>query len=177
MKKLLAITALASLCAMAGSQAAEKGTVSFDGMVTGSTCDVTVNDGTADGTVTLPTVTAADLNQSKTAGKTTFNFTFTHCAGSFAHVRPYFETGSTVDSTNYYLKNAGGDATGVELVLKTPGGNQIQPGTDTQAGGVAWSSGSVTSGDFSVEYITNDLIGPATGGTVKSSVIYHLDYY
>lgn len=177
MKKVMALTLL-GLCTLSAANAAEQGTISYVGEVTGGTCDVKVNGGTENGTVTLPTVTASDLNDQKEAGKTTFNFTFTHCAGTLKYVQPYFDAGSTVDTSSYYLKNVGGSATGVQLVLRTPGGSQIKPGTATQAGGTAWKSGAdVTSGDYSVAYITNATIGPAVGGTVASSIIYHLEYY
>jgi major type 1 subunit fimbrin (pilin) len=122
-------------------------------------------------------VTADELNENKTAGTTKFHFNLTNCdmlANKLVQV--YFDTGSSVDTGSYYLKNTSGSATGVELVLKTPGGNQIKPGTDTQAGGTTVKTGDYTTGDFSVAYITNSTLGAATGGTVKSFVTYHLDY-
>ncbi|MGL4726476.1 MAG: fimbrial protein [Scandinavium sp.] len=178
MKKLLTASMLILSAHAANALAVENGTISYEGLVTGGTCDVTVNGGTADGTVTLVTVTADDLNAKKEAGKTPFHFVFSHCAGTLKYVRPYFETGSTVDSSNAYLKNVGGTATGVDFILRSPDGNQIKPGTATQGSGFQWTSGAdLTSDDYTVSYITDSTIGPAIAGTVDSSVIYHLEYY
>ncbi|MGL4726475.1 MAG: fimbrial protein [Scandinavium sp.] len=175
MNKLITASVLFCCVYSATILASSQGTISYIGDITGGTCDVTVNGESADATVTLVTVTADDLNEKKETGKTPFHFVFSHCAGTLKYVQPYFETGSTVDTANYYLKNVGGTATGVELILRTPGGNQIKPGTDAQAGGTKWQFGTdVTSSSYSVSYITN---GSAVAGTVSSSVVYHLDYY
>jgi major type 1 subunit fimbrin (pilin) len=177
MKSFIFISTLYAVLFSLNAEASQNATISYTGEFLSGTCDVGVNDGGADGTVTLPTVTADELNEKKIAGTTQFHFNLKNCdmlANKMVQV--YFEGGSTVDTANYYLKNASGSAKGVELVLKTPGGNQIKPGTDTQAGGQNVLSGNYTTGNFSVSYITNSALGAATGGTVKSFVTYHLEY-
>ncbi|SNY58560.1 fimbrial protein [Enterobacter sp. CC120223-11] len=154
---------------------AQNATLTLQGEFFSGTCDVALNGAQADGTVTLPKVSTDELNQLKITGETTFYFTLTNCASASNNwVIFYFEGGNTVDTTNYYVKNSDGSATGVELILKTPGGNQIKPGTDTQAGENKFADS--RSGNFSVSYVTDNNIGPATPGTVISHITYHLEY-
>lgn len=177
MKKMV-VMILLGFAQLPAAQAGSQGTISYTGNITGGTCDVTVNGDTPDATISLPSVPVNELNDQKEAGKTTFHFVFSRCAGTLKYVQPYFEAGTTVDTSNYYLKNVGGTATGVELILRSAGGAHIKPGTDTQAGGTAWAYGTdVTSNDYSVAYITDATIGPATAGTVTTTVVYHLEYY
>ncbi|SNY80310.1 fimbrial protein [Enterobacter sp. CC120223-11] len=177
MKTLFFVSTLSAALFSLNVSANQNVTLSLEGEFLSGTCDVGINDGAADATVTLPVVEVQELNRKKIAGTTPFHFTYTNCSWpSTKTVQVYFEGGSSVDTSTYYLKNTGGSATGVELVLNTPGGNDIHPGTDTQAGGDSFPSGSYTSGDFKVSYITTDTLGAATPGSVTSYVVYHLDY-
>lgn len=77
------------LCAMVSSAlvygpafAAETGTISFSGLITGSTCNVDVGGPGADATVVLPTVSADTLDApTKTNGKTRFTLNLSGCTG------------------------------------------------------------------------------------------------
>ncbi|HAV1831838.1 TPA: type 1 fimbrial protein [Enterobacter hormaechei subsp. steigerwaltii] len=160
------------------SHAAENGTVSFSGQLTGSTCDASVEGQGPDATIVLPTETADEVNTKGEAGKTPFTITLSNCQGSYGTARAYFEGGSTV-STNYTLLNTGGTASGVHLILRTAADTFIKPGIDASMQNGQFydiSSGSATM-NYNISYISNaNTGGPATGGTVKSSVTYSIEY-
>ncbi|WP_447883474.1 fimbrial protein, partial [Serratia fonticola] len=104
---------VASLIAAFGSvgmaQAASTGTITFNGELTATTCDVVVDGQAADATVTLPTVGTNQLNAAtKRAGDTGFVMALNNCAGTLQTAAAYFEAGSSVDLTTGRLKNLNG---------------------------------------------------------------------
>lgn len=157
------------------SAQASDGTITFSGAVTGSTCTVKLNGGTASGTVTLPTVSTAALDAAgKTAGATAFTLDISGCAfsGSDAAVTAYFEAGANVDATTGRLNNTLG-AGNVQLQLFV-GGNyasKIAAGQFGQNIATPVSSGQLK---YGVEYYANG--AAVTAGTVGSTVTYSLVY-
>lgn len=179
MNKLVIVSAiLAAFVGMNTAQAASTGTITFNGELTASTCDVVVDGQTANATVTLPTVgtnqlTAANMK----AGKTGFSMALNNCSGTLKTASTFFEAGPTVDLVTGHLKNATGTASLVDLELldgsnnfaaiKAGSGSQI---TSTSYVNVATSSATLP---YAVQY---NALGASTAGTVKSSIVYSVQY-
>ncbi|WIM54740.1 fimbrial protein [Pantoea anthophila] len=83
MKKIAFLTA-SVVSALLASQAfaVSNNTITFQGLVTGETCTVTVNGNTAKPLVLLPTISTSALSNGNVAGKTTFDIGVTGCTGS-----------------------------------------------------------------------------------------------
>ncbi|VTM93058.1 major fimbrial protein StkA [Raoultella planticola] len=82
MKKTLMSTSLIAALAISAFSvnAASTGTITFNGELTDSTCNVDVNGQGADATVVLPTVSVNQLTASgETTGRTSFNMNLANC--------------------------------------------------------------------------------------------------
>ncbi|RDL12902.1 fimbrial protein, partial [Serratia fonticola] len=84
MKKLAIVTSLvAAFGSVSMAQAASTGTITFNGELTATTCDVIVEGQAADATVKLPTIGTNQLNAAtKTAGETGFVMALNNCSGT-----------------------------------------------------------------------------------------------
>lgn len=178
----LLVTALLPFFALNSAQASE-GTITFNGLVTASTCTVSVDGQNGDATITLPTVDATTLaNASETAGRTGFSIALSECTMSTSpentQVSTYFEMGPTVDSATGRL-NSSGHANNVQLQILEDDGTPINIGNKSQAVGnkyqtVVGGSGSGTATlNYGVEYYAT---GQSTPGTVISQVVYSMQY-
>lgn len=185
MKKSFISTSLFAILS-AGSitaQAASTGTITFNGELTDTTCEVDINGQGSDATVVLPTVGVNQLTASgETTGRTSFNMNISNCVigteGGHSKVSAFFQPGNTVDLSTGRLKNVGGSATNVDLRLLDASnsyapinvGNTDQVNSmayvDIQADGTAFLP-------YAVEYYAN---AQTTPGTVTSSVVYNLQY-
>jgi major type 1 subunit fimbrin (pilin) len=180
MKKLvIAASVVAALTSVSAVQAASTGTITFDGLLTATTCDVSVADQGADATVVLPTIGTNQLTAAtQTAGRTGFNMALTNCAGTLHTASAFFEAGTTVDVATGRLHNVGGTASNVELQLRDASNAAhavIQVGNTNQVNNTTYvdvSTGSATL-PYAVEYYATDA---TTAGTVKSSVVYSIQY-
>ncbi|HDC4524625.1 fimbrial protein (plasmid) [Enterobacter kobei] len=180
MKKIVLITAIASILGTAGmAQAASNGTITFNGELTANTCDVAIDGQSADATVVLPTVGTNQLDTAaKTAGETGFMIGLNGCAGVLNTASAFFEPGASVDSVTGRLKNMNGTATNVSLQLvdaSSPSKTVIQAGSQNQVTATTYkdvSSGSVSL-PYNVRYYAE---GPASAGTVVSNVVYSIQY-
>ncbi|HBM3280052.1 TPA: type 1 fimbrial protein [Klebsiella oxytoca] len=176
---LYAVLSAATLSA----QAASTGTITFNGELTDTTCEVDINGQGSDATVVLPTVSSSQLTApGDTAGLTSFNMNVSGCIigtqGGHSKVAAFFQPGNTVDLSTGRLKNVGGSATNVDLRLVDASryyipinvGNTDQVNdmayVDVQADGTALVP-------YAVEYFS---LGYTTSGTVSSSVVYNLQY-
>jgi len=178
MNKLILASAIAALSAPA---LAVDGTITFNGLVTDQTCEITTPAGN-DFTVTLPTVSATTLNAAaQTAGRTPFSINLSNCS-SDGKVATYFEPGPTVDFDTGRLvnqANAADAATNVQIQLL--GENSLFiPVQAAGAGGAQDNSQwvDVTAGgaadlNYYAEYYAT---GAATAGTVNSSIQYTIIY-
>ncbi|TBM28334.1 fimbrial protein [Hafnia paralvei] len=178
---LLAVLGMGSLSA----QAASTGTITFNGELTDTTCDVDVNGQGADATVTLPTVSINQLTApGNTTGRTSFNMNLSKCVvgteGGHSKVSAFFQPGSTVDLSTGRLKNtATTGATLVDLQLLDASGNYapINVGNTDQVNDMAYVDIDQATGSallpYAVEYYAN---GQTTPGVVTSSVVYNLQY-
>lgn len=172
----LAICTFAFTSALA--HAASSGTISFTGSVNTETCAAAVNNGSADGTVSLPAVPTSALSAAgKTAGATTFTISLTGCDAANTKTRAYFGAGGSVNSAGR-LNNANVGAANVEVQLLDVDDNssvivvgdyasQSTSGTTVDA-----SSGTGTLNYAARYYAT----GAATAGAVATSVTYSIIY-
>ncbi|HFI5640949.1 TPA: fimbrial protein [Raoultella planticola] len=167
----------------ASSFAASTGTITFNGELTDTTCNVDVNGQGSDATVTLPTVSISELTTDKqVTGRTSFNMNLTDCVigttNGKSKVSAFFQPGSTVDLSTGRLNNVGGSATNVQLQLLDATGsfNVINVGNTDQVSSTEYvdiaSDGTATL-PYAVEYYA---LGQTTAGTVTSSVVYNLQY-
>ncbi|BDO04517.1 fimbrial protein [Klebsiella quasipneumoniae subsp. quasipneumoniae] len=183
-KSLLSSSLVAALAISAFSvNAATTGTITFNGELTDSTCDVDINGQGADATVKLPTVSVNDLAVSgDTTGRTAFNLNLSNCVvgtqGGHSKVAAYFQPGTTVDLSTGRLRNVSGTATNVDLELLDATGSYatIKAGNTDQVSNTSYvdiqADGSAVL-PYAVQYYAN---AQTTPGTVVSSVVYNLQY-
>lgn len=119
-----ALSALAMVItsAFTASAFAVDGTITINGQITDTTCTISVDGGSNDATVTLPTVSSTTLGAAgATAGATPFTISLSNCSGtSLNTASTYFEPGAYVDSTTGRLNidSAAADAaTNVQVQL------------------------------------------------------------
>lgn len=185
MKKTFLSAALLAVCGLAVTPAfASDGTITINGQVTAATCTISVNGGSNNGTVTLPTVQAAALNGAAgtTAAFTSFTIALSGCAANGAtqtKVAPYFEPGPNVDTATGYLKPTGaGTATGVETVLSTTsslsGKVNLNANATAQFTGTAPTYTSNPTFTYYAGYVST--AASVTAGTTNTSVTYSLAY-
>lgn len=180
MKKLnFVLHSAAAFAILSGSAMAADGTITIQGAVTDTTCNISVNGGTADATVVLPTVSASTLAAAgDTAGSSPFNIALTGCSGTTLNTAStWFETGSGVDTVTGRLNNIGGSAENVQVELLNSAQNPIvaggTPGSTTQNDtAVDISSGSGTLNYYARYYAT----GASSAGSVATQVDYTVVY-
>lgn len=182
MKKLTIVASLVAVFGSAGlTQAASTGTITFNGELTATTCDVIVDGQAADATVTLPTIGTNQLTAAtQTAGRTGFNMALSNCAGTLKTVSAFFEAGSSVDLVTGHLKNMGGTASNVSLQLRDGSSSTqavIEAGNQNQRLNTIYVPYDLTAGTanlpYAVEYYAD---GATTPGTVLSNVVYSIQY-
>lgn len=181
-KKTLLAAALAS--GVFGAQAlAVDGTIYFEGKLTATTCDITVDGQASPATVVLPEVNTSLLqNVGDTTADMGFSIELANCTGvtSTSTAAAFFENGSTVDTTTYNLLNTDegvtDGATNVQLQLLDQQTSQpLQVGNTSQTANttrVDMSSGAASL-PYTVRYYA---MGATTPGTVKSQVNFSIDY-
>jgi len=184
MKKIAFLTA-SVVSALLASQAfaVSNNTITFQGLVTGETCTVTVNGNTAKPLVLLPTISTSALSNGNVAGKTTFDIGVTGCTGN--------DTGATTISTQLSGNNvtkAGnlgnlateGAAKNVEIQIVSnkevdkvinfgEGTSYIGQGHLTLAAGVKNASATYTAQYVAVE---KDAVAGAVEATMQYAIIY-----
>ncbi|MDG1643054.1 type 1 fimbrial protein [Klebsiella huaxiensis] len=173
---------------MTSVQAASTGTITFNGELTDTTCEVDIEGQGADATITLPTVGVNDLAVAgAVTGRTAFNMNLSRCsvgtAGGHAKVATFFQPGVSVDLGTGRLKNMSGTATKATLQLLDPSNSYavINVGNTDQVTRTAYvdidSSAGAGNGvaqlPYAVEYYAE---GITTPGTVSSTVVYNLMY-
>jgi major type 1 subunit fimbrin (pilin) len=160
---------------------ASDGQLNVAASVAATTCQISGMSGTNNFTVPMPTVSTATLAQpGAVAGITRVDINLTNCAPATGKglVHAYFEPGPTVDLPNGNLipETGPGAAGNIEVALLTNMLSKIHVGaTDPTAGYVNTiiqnGSAQIT---FYAEYIAHG--GPASPGTVNTSVVYDLSY-
>ncbi|AJJ19003.1 fimbrial protein [Yersinia intermedia] len=168
------IAAIASVF-IAQSAFAVDGTITINGQITDTTCSIAVNNGTNDGTVTLPTVSANALSSiGSVAGTTPFNIVLSGCAGStLNNAYAYFEPGPTVETSTGRLNNSSGTATGAQVRLLDKVSTPIVVGGTSQGGVVEDVSGGGATLGYYAQYYANSAV---TAGVVATQVNYTIVY-
>ena len=174
MKKTL--LAIPLLVLATSSVFAADGTITFTGAVTAKTC--TINGGTADFTVTLPTVSTGQLAAAgDVAGRTPFSINLTGCTAD-TQVATYFEPGANVDFSSGRLNNTG-DAANVQVQLLGSNNTAIPVlavgvgGVQTNSQLVAVSGAGAADLNYYAEYYAT---GASTAGSVATTVEYTIIY-
>lgn len=177
MKKMILTTAVISALGMANAAlAASSGTITFNGALSATTCDVNVEGQGPDATVVLPTLGTSALDASgKTGGTTRFVMALTKCAGVKRSASAYFEDGANVNAEGRLVNT--GTAKNVDLQLLDGSGGRgvINVGSGSQAANTTYVS--TSSGSASLPYDVRYYATAATeAGTVVSTVVYNLQY-
>lgn len=116
-KGLTSVSTIFLLAALASAAHAADGSISFNGDISSETCNISAANGTNDGTVTLPVVSASSLSTpGATAGATQFAITLSGCPQPFKKAAAWFEAGSNVDAASGRLINTG-SAKNVDIAL------------------------------------------------------------
>ncbi|EPF6317825.1 fimbrial protein [Enterobacter cloacae] len=180
-KSMAAITFMAAVTAPAYS--ASTGTITFEGLLTDTTCDVDIGGSGPSATVTLPTVSINELTApGQVTGRTVFNMNLSGCTvatGGPSTVATYFQPGPNVNlSTGRLINNGGTAGNNVSLQLLDAVSNTynvINVGSTDQVDDAAYIdiSGGTATLPYAVEYYAENATTP---GTVTSSVVYNLMY-
>jgi len=187
MKNTIIAISLASVLGMStgAAQAASSGTITFNGELTDTTCDVDINGQGTDATVTLPTVSISSLTEpGNVTGRTSFNMNLSSCViateGGQSKVSAFFQPGTTVDMATGRLKNTttnGAKLVDLQLLDASGDYRPINIGNTTEVDDMAYVDIDSESGNallpYAVEYYAN---GQTTPGVVTSSVVYNLQY-
>jgi major type 1 subunit fimbrin (pilin) len=167
---------LGALIASSQFAMAANGTITINGMVTSSTCDISSSGGGKDFTVTLPTVaTSALAAAGQTAGRTPFSIMLANCTPGAGNVHTFFEPGATTDASTGNLVVAGGGAANVQIGLLNSDLTPIKAGFDDASQNshiVALNSGSAELPYYAEYHAT----GAATAGPAVTSVMYTISY-
>lgn len=175
MKKTIlpSLAALAALAPMAAS--ASDGLLTFNGMVTATTC--VINGGLPDFTRILPQISASALPAANsTAGTTNFSIVLTSCTPTTGSVIALFQPGVGVDPVTGRLNN-GGSAANVQIQLLNSAGGIIFAGaplaTQNSGAAVPLVDGAATL-NYAARYFANG--GGVGSGTVEAKVTYSIEY-
>lgn len=154
---------------------ATDGTITINGAITDTTCGVSVNNGTNDATVTLPTISSSALGSANAvAGTTPFTIALTGCTGStLSNAYAHFESGATVETATGRLNNSG-SAANVQVRLLNKNSLPIFVGSASQSDvREDISTGSATLNYYAQYFTPNGSVGP---GTVAAQVEYTMIY-
>lgn len=175
LNRLVLSTLVSSSLLSSGLMAADTGTIDFVGSITGTTCDVSINGGSEDATVTLTTAPVSALNAAgNTAGDSTFTLQLTNCSAA-GSTRAFFQPGANVTPEKRLANTDGSGAENVTLqLLEGDGTTVIEIGEHTQnSQGYQAISGTTVTLPYTVRYYAEDV---ATAGAVTSQVTYNISY-
>lgn len=180
MKKLTLAALIGAALTLSQGAIAEDGTVTINGKVITTTCQVDANSKNL--TVTLPTVSTAALDAAnKTTGRTPFSIKLTGCDSNTAQARIYFEpdpANTDLTTGNLLNKPTGSAAQNVQVqILKKDGATKIDLSQDVAGQGADYinvANQAAASLDYYARYVAVN--GAAGAGEVKSVVNYTVDY-
>nr|WP_300307620.1 fimbrial protein [Halomonas sp.] len=181
MKKVLTMPVLLAASLFTASSAlAADGTITIQGLVTDSACQIAVNGGDADTTVILPTVSTSSLAaDGDVAGATPIVMSLTGCP-STGHVRAYFEPQNVDVSTGFLVNNAKSGADNVQVqIINGFDGKPINLANNEGNNSVDFvDDGSGTTGSATLNYAAQYIAvnGAASSGGVETALVYTLDY-
>ena len=178
MRILSFVTTAILLASTSGAALASDGTITINGKVTDTTCDISVNGGNESNTVTLPTVsTSALASVGATATPTPFTIVLSGCTGSTQNsASTYFESGTNVDADSGRLNNAAVDtaAANVQVELLNKDRGAIKIGSALEQGDI-WTTfdADKTIMTYIAQYYAT---APAGAGNLTTSVTYSIVY-
>ncbi|MDM2751686.1 type 1 fimbrial protein [Citrobacter sp. Cs237] len=155
---------------------ASTGTITFTGEITASTCDVDIDGNGPSATITMPTISAANLDaDAKTAGDTAFYISLSNCTGILKTASAFFEAGTNVN-TNGRLTNTGSAKNvDIQLLDVTKNSSVINIGSPEQINNAGYVD--VAGGSALVPYISRYYAtGKSDPGTVQTAVTYSIQY-
>lgn len=181
MKPVLLTTALAVACgalALAPVAYAADGTITINGVVQANTCAINVNgSGSSSTTVTLPTVSTANLTAAgAVAGATAFSIVLSSCGTALnthsvsaywtgGNIQPDGNLKNTAATNNVEVQLLSGGVSGTAMTLNSAQGAQNSP-TATISSGAATLN-------YAAQYYAT---AAASAGNVSSTVSYTLVY-
>lgn len=174
--KLLSAMIIAGTALAAQGAFASDGTITFNGLVSASTCSISSSGGSANFTVSLPTVSTTSLTApNAVAGRTPFAITLSGCTPASGSVHTFFESGTNTGPSGNLALNAGG-AANVEIQLLNNDLSVIKAGyADASQNSHIVSINSGTAElDYNAQYIS--VPGNAGAGVADSSVQYTIAY-
>ncbi|GAB1438357.1 fimbrial protein [Providencia sp.] len=178
MKKLVCLSASILLASMSNVALSSDGTITINGKVTDTTCNISVNGGNASNTVTLPTVSASALAAvGATATPTPFTIVLSGCTGQAQNsASTFFESGINVDANSGRLNNVSTDqpAGNVQVQLLNKNRGVINIGSALEQGDI-WTDFTADSTimTYIAQYYATDA---ATAGNLTTSVTYSVVY-
>jgi major type 1 subunit fimbrin (pilin) len=178
MKKIITSLALAGCFALTATAAhATDGSINFIGQLVDTTCTVSVNGGTENGTVTLPTLPASALTTNgETGGDTNFTIRLTACSKDGVSIISDFGPAPQINSAGRLTNMLGaGGALNVELeVLDAVTDLPIKLGDPSQLNATpAIVTGGIGTLPYTVRYYATAQTEP---GPVQSMVTFLLAY-
>ncbi|HDS7198361.1 TPA: type 1 fimbrial protein [Klebsiella oxytoca] len=177
LNRLVLSALISSALLSAGAMAADTGTITFTGSITGTTCDVSVGNGGADATVLMGDGSEAALvNAGDVDGDTRFSMRLANCSGVTA-AKAFFHQGDTVTAQGRLSNTAdpADAARNVTLQLRDSQG-VINLGDTSQLDGAAGYV-AITGGAAELPYVVQyHSEGGTTAGAVTSQVVYSIAY-
>lgn len=176
MKKILLITSLTATIALpVFSASAYDGTITFNGTITNTTCNVSVNGGNKSTTVRFDPISISALSkQGEVAGEKPVNMNLTNCQNASQNVRSLFESAAT-DNTTGNLKNINGSAGNVQVQLLDSSHQPINLADGTQSNSPAFTiKDDMATLNYFARYYATDAV---TAGEVDTLVNYSLSYF
>ena len=161
------------------------GTITFNGAVSANTCDISVNGGGNNATITLPTVSKSVFTGiGSTSGSSRFNIKLTNCNPQSGITKVFFENGDTTNYQDNTLINTttnGAKGIGYELLNANSGkgyGEQVLLGKNYGFQNVQPVTLSNGAGEFFyfVRYYQSGPTANVTAGPVTSRVNYNIVY-
>lgn len=180
-KSVMCISLMTVLSCVSNSIFASDGTITINGQITDTTCSISVNGGSNDATVTLPTISSSTLSEAgETAGATPFRISLSNCSGTaLGTASTYFEPGAYVDSSTGRLNidTAAADAAkNVQVELLNSDRNSIVAGAAVANGQndipIDISSGSGVLNYYARYYAT----AKTSPGAVTTQIDYTMTY-
>jgi major type 1 subunit fimbrin (pilin) len=172
----VATTALAASVAHAGP-ASNGGVVTINGELVANTCTVSGNGQGNNFTVTLPSLSAAELSAAgSVAGSTGFSIALSNCTPATGNVHTFWEYGANTLADGNLLNN--GTATNVEVQLIDSNGGQKVIDVSKADGAQNSQSIAITGGNANLQYAAQYIspTGSAGPGKVTTNVTYSMAY-
>ncbi len=153
------------------------GVVTINGQLVANTCTVSGSGQGNNFTVTLPSLSAAELSAAgSVAGSTGFNIALSNCTPATGNVHTFWEYGANTLTDGNLLNN--GTATNVEVQLIDSNAGQKIIDVSKADGAQNSQSVAITGGNANLQYAAQYIspTGSASAGSVTTNVTYSMAY-